>query len=78
MQYMESLSPAYLGLSGSSMEQYTVIPQDGLVRLDEQACLCVNVYLSETHQFQQSYLLTLPALQVYSLDRTTGHATLLG
>lgn len=78
VQYMESLSPAYLGLSGSSMEQYTVIPQDGLVRLDEQACLCVNVYLSETHQFQQSYLLTLPALQVYSLDRTTGHAALLG
>lgn len=76
--HMEGLSPAYLGLSGSSMAQYTIIPQDGLVRLDDQECLCVNVYLADTHQFQKSYLLTLPALQVYALDRITGQATPLG
>ena len=75
--YVKSLSPAYLGLTGS-MDDYNVIPQDGIVMLDDRPCLCVNVYLAQTHQIQHSYLLTLPDLQVYLLDRTTGEASPLG
>ena len=73
--YMKSLSPSYLGLSGSSMDQYTVLPQDGTVMLDDELCLCFNVYRTEDHRFEQSYLLTVPDRQVYRLDRETGQAT---
>ena len=72
--YMKSLPPSYLGLSGSSMDQYTILPQDGTVMLDDKLCLCLNVYLTENHRFEQSYLLTVPELQVYRLDRETGEA----
>ncbi len=75
---LKRLPPSYLGLSGSSMDQYTVLPQEGTVLLDGKSCLCLNVYLTQTHQFQQSYLLTVPDLQVYRLDRATGQASPLG
>ncbi len=75
--YMKSLSPSYLGLTGS-MDEYTVIPQEGIVHLDGTPCLCINIYLAQTHQFQHSYLLTLPDMEVYLLDRETGEASRLG
>lgn len=74
VNHMQSLSPAFLGLSGSSMDEYVILPQDGLVLLDGQPCLCVNIYLAQTHQLEESYLLTLPGMQVYRLDRETGGA----
>lgn len=72
---LENMSPSALGLSGSSMDEYLIYPQEGTVLLDEQPCLLLNVYSASTHQFQNSYLLTVPALQVYKLDRATGEAS---
>ena len=75
--YVESLPASYLQLSGS-MDEYNVIPQEGTVHLDDKPCLCINIYLAATHQFQNSYLLTLPDMEVYLLNRETGEATPLG
>ncbi len=71
---LENMSPSALGLPGSSMDEYLVYPQEGTVFLDDQPCLLLNVYSASTHQFQNSYLLTVPALEVYKLDRVTGEA----
>lgn len=75
VNYMKSLSPSFLGLSGSSMDQYTILPQDGTVMLNDELCLCLNVYNNQNHRFEQSYLLTVPDRNVYQLDRETGQAT---
>lgn len=77
VEHIKSLSPSCLGLTGS-MDDYKVIPQDGTVMLDDMPCLCINVYHLQTHQIANSYLLTLPDLQVYLLDRETGQASPLG
>lgn len=75
VSYVQSLSPSYLGLSGASMDEYLIYPQDGAAFLDDQPCLCLNVYLAANHQHEGSYLLTLPDRQLYALDRETGQAT---
>lgn len=72
---LKAMTPTQLGLSGSSMADYLVYPQEGTVFLDDQPCLLMNIYSAADHKFQQSYLLTVPAMQVYTLDRTTGEAS---
>lgn len=72
--YFESMDPAELGLSESSMDQYTVFPQEGMVLLDGEPCLCMNVYLASTQRFEQSYLLKLPGFEIYRLNRASGEA----
>lgn len=74
VETLKSKTPQQLGLTGESMAEYLMFAQDGIVMLDNHACICVNVYLAETHRFQQSYLLTVPDLTIYQLDRTDGHA----
>lgn len=78
VSYLENSTPAALGLPGESMEEYRVYAQEGTVLLDGRPCLCLNAYRAQDHQFQQSFLLTLPDMQLYQLDRDTGEATLLG
>lgn len=77
VSYMESLSPSFLGLPGDSMDQYIVLCQEGTVYLNQAPCLLLNAYQKEDHKFESSYLLTVPGLQVYQLDRETGEATAL-
>ena len=72
-----SFSPQQLGLSGESMEEYLAFAQDGTVLLDNTPCICVNVYLAQTHRFEETYLLTLPNLSVFRLDRASGQAVAL-
>lgn len=74
---LKAKTPQQLGLSGDNMDEYLVFAQDGTVMLDDKTCVCVNVYLAQTHQFEQSYLLTLPDLQIYRLDRASGQAVAL-
>lgn len=75
---LKAQSPQQLGLSGESMEDYLIFAQDGTAMLDDQPCVCVNVYLAQTHKFEQSYLLTLPDLTIYRLDRASGQAEAVG
>lgn len=61
VSYVSSLQPADLGLSGSSMSEYTVIPVEGNPMVDGQVCRHVNVYKEDantgTNTFQGSYLI---------------------
>lgn len=61
VSYVSSLQPAELGLSGSSMSEYTVIPVEGNPMVDGQVCRHVNVYKEDpntgTNTFQGSYLI---------------------
>ena len=74
VEYLRSLSPKTLGLSGSSMAEYNVFPEDSLVLLDGAPSLCMNVYLRSTHQYEATYLLSGTGKEVYRLDRETGEA----
>lgn len=72
-EQLQSVPLEQLGLSGNR-EDYLFVPQDGTVLLDDQPCYCVNVYQRQPYQFRESFLLTLPDLQVYRLDRDSGQA----
>lgn len=68
---IESMSPALLGLEGTSMEDYLVYPQDGYVLVDGETCYQMNVY-SKDHSIQETCMLTLDGKTLYRLDRETG------
>ena len=72
VDYLRSFSPAALGLSGSDMSDYDIFSQDGLVFLNDQLCLCLNVYRLTDHQYQATYLLAGANNEIYRLDRETG------
>ena len=72
VDYLRSFSPATLGLSGSDMSDYDIFSQDGLVFLNDQPCLCLNVYRLTDHQYQATYLLAGSNNEIYRLDRETG------
>ena len=44
MEQLRNMSPAHLGLPGSSMDNYTILPVDGFVKVNEQDCRRFNVY----------------------------------
>ncbi|WP_294515274.1 hypothetical protein [uncultured Intestinimonas sp.] len=68
---IESMSPARLGLEGTSMADYLVYPQDGYVLVDGEACYQMNVY-NQDHSIQETCMLTLDGKTLYRLDRETG------
>lgn len=74
VEHLQSVPPEQLGLPGKA-EDYLFVPQDGTVLLDDQPCYCVNVYQRQPYQYRDSFLLTLPDLQIYQLDRDSGQAT---
>lgn len=74
VEHLQGLSTEQLGLPGQTAE-YLFVPQDGTVLLDGRSCYCINVYQRQPYQFRQSFLLTLPDLQVYRLDRASGQAS---
>ena len=75
VRVLQTMSPSTLGLPGGSMANYLVYPQEGTVFLDKKPSLLMNVYSSDDHQFQGSYLRTVPDMRVYALNRDTGEAT---
>lgn len=78
-EYLESLSPADLGLSGSSMAEYRVYPLSGIVLVDGNSCMQLNVYSvdneAQTNDLLGSYLLTGDKAHLYRLDRQSGTVT---
>lgn len=75
VNYLRSFSPETLGLSEADMSAYNIFSEDGVVLLNGQPCLCLNVYRLADHQYEASYLLSGPDYQVYRLDRETGQAS---
>ena len=70
VEYLRSLPPSALGLTGDTMSGYDIFCEEGLVLLDGAPCLCLNVYHSGTYQCSLLFSPTSKAL--YRLNRSTG------
>ena len=68
IQFFQKLSPATLGLDGSSMAAYEIYPDEGLVMVDNQPCIPVKVYGGAERRFAGSYLLSLDGSRLYQTD----------
>jgi len=79
LQHFKNLSPAVLGLEGTSMEEYEVYAMTGTVLVDEYACLQINVYSKnnphETNDPCGMFLITSDETHMYRLDKENGTIT---
>ena len=72
MEQPRGMSPAHLGLSGDSMDQYTIFPVDGFVKVDGMDCRRFNVYESSNPgSIAGVYLFSVEGDHVYVLDPNT-------
>lgn len=65
---LEEYSAQSLGLPKDSMDEYTVIAEDGLVLVDGTVSFKLDVYDSSTKQVAGSYMITLDGSHIYRLD----------
>lgn len=76
---IQSMPPAVLGLEGDSMDSYRVYARDGLVLVDGQGCMRVDVYGVDAQLNANvaagSYVLSADGRHLYSLDREAGRVT---
>ena len=78
--YLESIDPAKLGLSGTTMEEYEVFPMDGVVMVNDTPCVKLNVYSSDAqnnNRFMGSYLMSIDGSHLYQLDPATNEIKVL-
>lgn len=69
MDELRSMSPTHLGLPGNSMEEYTIFPVDGFVKVDGIDCRRFNVYQNgNSGSIAGTYLLSVDGEHVYVLD----------
>ncbi len=67
----EAYTPSELGLSGESMEEYSIFPEEGYVMVNDQPGIRVNIYNPSTHAYQASYIITSDGSHVFHWDRKT-------
>lgn len=67
----ESYTPEELGLPGSKMSDYTVVPEEGYVLVDGKPGFRVNIYEKVSSSFAGTYLISSDGTHVYRLDRST-------
>ena len=72
---LKSMTPAELGLPGTSMSQYEVFPQSGTELVDGVTCIRLDVYNSSDgpnpYLFASSYLMSVNGAHLYKLDPIT-------
>lgn len=78
---LEGMTPAQLGLNGTTMDIYDVFPIDGVEMVDDVACMRLNVYSRDnpehTNEFMGSYLMSIDGQHIYRVDPVTGAITVL-
>lgn len=78
---LEGMTPAELGLSGETMEDYTVFPMDGVEMVNGVACITLYVYSDKNspngNQFMGSYLMSIDGLHLYRVNPITGEIEVL-
>lgn len=76
VDYLYSLEPSVLGLSGDSMEDYRIYAMDGAVLVNNQPCMRLNVYSRDnpehTNDVAGFYLLSRDGAHLYQLDEQAG------
>lgn len=70
--YLKSLEPKVLGLSGESMDAYEVFIMDGVVRVNDLPCTKLNVY-DENDVFAGCYMVSVDGQHLYQLNPMTGN-----
>ena len=72
---LQSMTPAELGLPGTSMTQYEVFPQSGTELVNDVTCIRLDVYNSSDgpnpYLFASSYLMSVDGAHLYKLDPIT-------
>lgn len=75
--YLETLSPSELGLSGDSMDDYRIYPQEGTVLIDGKVYRKFTVYSidpnTKTNKFEGSFL--VDGHKLFKLDQFNGTVT---
>lgn len=76
MDYINSLPPEKLGLTGKSMDEYNVYALDGGVLVDDKPCIRINIYRTlentNTNEIAGCYFLSSIEKRIYRLDPDTG------
>lgn len=76
---LENMDPAQLGLTGTSMADYDIIPMDGTQMVDGKPCICMYVYsnhnLPQSNEYMGSYLMSLDGEHLYRLDPNSNQVT---
>ena len=67
----ESYTPQQLGLAGDKMSDYTIVPEEGYILVDETPGFRVNIYEKVSSRFAGTFLISSDGKHVYSLDRST-------
>lgn len=72
VSFLKSLSPAVIGLPGSSMKDYKVYYTEGTAKVDNIVCMRLHVYelgkTAGTNVFLGTYLLATDASRLYRLE----------
>lgn len=67
------MTPAELGLSGASIEDYEIFSEDIVETVDDMAYIKLNLYDAKPpYAFAGSYLMAVDGKRLYRLDATTG------
>lgn len=78
---LEGMTPAQLGLNGTTMDVYDVFPVDGVEMVDGVACIRLYVYSMDnpehTNEFMGSYLASIDGKHIYRIDPITNAITVL-
>lgn len=71
-QFIKSLPPSELGLSGKSMGEYLIHPEEGVVLVDGETCVKICVYsqapATQTNQIAGIYLLARDKTHLYRVE----------
>lgn len=79
IQYFCSLDPANLGLKGNSMSDYMVMPTEGMVFVNNDACLKLSVYWKtkpqKTTNLAGIYFMSGDRIHIYRMNQYTNQVT---
>lgn len=69
MEQLRGMEPAHLGLAGTSMEDYTIFPVDGFVKVNEQDCRRFNIYEKDNPgSIAGTYFFSVDQQHIYVLN----------
>jgi hypothetical protein len=81
ISYFKGLSPASLGLEGTSMDEYQVYALDGVIFVDGTPCLHLKAYQidnpQQANELAGDFLMTGDGRHMYSLDEVNGTVTVV-
>ena len=76
---VRAMHPSVLGLTGDTMESYRVYSRDGFVKINDQACMRLDVYSYDEHQgtnvIAGNYYLSSDGHRLYQFDEVNRKMT---